>query len=303
MKRWPPVPSCSSSSLRWNKGYGQGVLVVEVERLARGDTIDQGIVAQAFKYSETKIITPVKVYDPNNEFDEEYFEFGLFMSRREYKTINRRLQRGRLAASKEGKHVSGSRPYGYDRVKIDGDKGWTLAVNEAEADVVRLIFRLYLTKEPDARGVLHHIGTSEISRRLDALGIPTPSGGHAWSSATVYRILLNPVYIGKIRWFNKKSRKVVENGVAKVKRYFAAPEDVVLSDGLHPSIISEEDFRRAAEVMGQNVPAVGGVVPRTGGGHCRAGGEGLCRAAARADRGGEGAGQMSKKTGKRENFC
>ena len=74
-------------------GKWAGVLVVEVERLARGDTSDQGIVANAFKYSSTKIITPVKTYDPTNEFDEEYFEFGLFMSRREYKTINRRLQR------------------------------------------------------------------------------------------------------------------------------------------------------------------------------------------------------------------
>ena len=46
------------------QGKWQGVLVVEVERLARGDTIDQGIVAQAFKYSNTKIITPVKTYDP-----------------------------------------------------------------------------------------------------------------------------------------------------------------------------------------------------------------------------------------------
>ena len=64
------------------QGIWDGVLVVEVERLARGDTIDQGIVSQAFKLSDTKIITPVKVYDPNNEFDEEYFEFGLFMSRR-----------------------------------------------------------------------------------------------------------------------------------------------------------------------------------------------------------------------------
>ena len=77
-----------------------GVLVVEVERLARGDTIDQGIVAQAFKQSETKIITPIKTYDPNNEIDEEYFEFSLFMSRREYKTIRRRLETGRLSAVK-----------------------------------------------------------------------------------------------------------------------------------------------------------------------------------------------------------
>ena len=103
-------------------GKWKGVLVVEVERLARGETMDQGIVAQAFKISETKIITPMKIYDPNNEFDEEYFEFGLFMSRREYKVINRRLQRGRLMSVNEGKYVGSVAPFGYDRVTIKGDK-------------------------------------------------------------------------------------------------------------------------------------------------------------------------------------
>ena len=72
-----------------------GVLVVEVERLARGNTKDQGEVADAFQSSSTLIITPAKTYDPNNEFDQEYFEFGLFMSRREYKTIRRRLEAGK----------------------------------------------------------------------------------------------------------------------------------------------------------------------------------------------------------------
>lgn len=33
--------------------FWEGVLVMEVERLARGDTIDQGIVTQAFRYSNT----------------------------------------------------------------------------------------------------------------------------------------------------------------------------------------------------------------------------------------------------------
>ena len=40
---------------------------------------------------------------------EEYFEFGLFMSRREYNTIKRRLQRGRLASVREGKYVATGR--------------------------------------------------------------------------------------------------------------------------------------------------------------------------------------------------
>lgn len=84
-------------------GLWKGVLVMEVERLARGDTVDQGIVQRTFQYSETLIVTPAKIYDPNNEFDEEYFEFGLFMSRREYKTIRRRMRAGVTAAVREGK--------------------------------------------------------------------------------------------------------------------------------------------------------------------------------------------------------
>ena len=45
-------------------GQWRGVIVMEIERLARGDSIDQGIVARAFKYSETRIITPFKTFDP-----------------------------------------------------------------------------------------------------------------------------------------------------------------------------------------------------------------------------------------------
>ena len=141
-------------------GRWKGVLVVEVERLARGDTMDQGRVAKSFKFSNTKIITPIKIYDPNNEFDEEYFEFGLFMSRREYKTINRRLQRGRVSSVKEGKFVGSIAPYGYDRVKIKKDKGFTLAKND-EAPTVEKIFNLYAYND---------IAINEVARQLNIGG-------------------------------------------------------------------------------------------------------------------------------------
>ena len=125
------------------QGMWTAVLVMEVERLARGDTIDQGIVAQTFKYSETKIITPMKTYDPNDEYDEEYFEFGLFMSRREYKTINRRLQQGRAASAQEGRYVTSIPPYGYVRKKIEHDRGYTLEPYPEQAEIVKMIFDLY----------------------------------------------------------------------------------------------------------------------------------------------------------------
>lgn len=230
------------------QGLWDGVLVVEVERLARGDTIDQGIVAQAFKYSNTKIITPTKIYDPNNEFDEEYFEFGLFMSRREYKTINRRLQRGRIAASKEGKHVSGNAPFGYHKVKLQNCKGWTLEIVPDEASIVCMIFNMYVTPEDIGDGIFRHIGISVIAKRLDAMGIPSPTGRNEWSTNTIHRMLQNPVYIGKIRFGHKKTKKIIANNSLVIKRYIPNKDEIIV-DGLHPPIISPELFEKAAEVM------------------------------------------------------
>ena len=33
---------------------------------------DQGLIIEAFKQAKTKIVTPRKVYDLNDEWDEEY---------------------------------------------------------------------------------------------------------------------------------------------------------------------------------------------------------------------------------------
>ena len=84
-------------------GHFDGVAVIELERLSRGNQIDQVEILETFKNSNTKIYTLNKVYDlaGDNEFDEEFFEFGLFMSRREYKIIKRRLIRGKKQAQKE----------------------------------------------------------------------------------------------------------------------------------------------------------------------------------------------------------
>lgn len=231
------------------QGVWDGVLVVEVERLARGDTIDQGIMAQAFKYSNTLIITPLKVYDPNNEFDEEYFEFGLFMSRREYKTINRRLQRGRVASSKEGKYAGGRRPYGYDRVRIQGDKGWTLTPKDDEADIVRLIFKLYTEGQEQLDGSFRPVGCRIIGNTLDKMNVPPPFTASYWTESTIRNILHNPVYIGKIRWNTKKRKKLVKDGAVSYERITPPTEEQVFVDGLHPPIITPEAFYKAQDVM------------------------------------------------------
>lgn len=228
------------------QGIWAGVLVMEVERLARGDTVDQGIVAQTFKFSGTLIITPTKTYNPGNEFDEEYFEFGLFMSRREYKTINRRLQRGRIASIKEGKYVGNIAPYGYERVKIKGDKGFTLQVVPEEADIVRLVFEWYTKGIQQEDGGFCRIGCGLIARRLNEIKAPTRTGGD-WILPTIRDMIRNPVYIGKVRWNNRATVKKMVDG--KVIRTRPRNEDVIICNGLHPPIIAEETFREAQIIM------------------------------------------------------
>ncbi len=230
-------------------GIWDGVLVMEVERLARGDTIDQGIVAQTFKYSDTLIITPTKTYDPRNEFDEEYFEFGLFMSRREYKTINRRLQAGRLASIKEGNYIGSHKPYGYDKIKVD--KHYTLSPNPDESHVVQLIYEWYTKGILTEDGTYIRIGTTLIAKRLNSLNIK-PQKNATWSASSVRDILINPIYIGKIRWNWRPTKKSVVDGKVSVSR--PRNEEVILVDGLHPPIISTETFDLAQHYISQNPP-------------------------------------------------
>ena len=221
-----------------------GVLVVEVERLARGDTADQGRVSKAFKYSHTKIITPVKTYDPDNEFDEEYFEFGLFMSRREYKTINRRLQRGREVSVSEGKFVGNIAPFGYDRVKLKDSKGYTLSINQDEAPIVKEIFRLYTFDNQTINSVAKQLNHMNLKPRIS----------DKWTISSIKDILSNPTYIGKIIWNRRKQKKKTKNGHIIISR--PRNQKYLIYDGLHEPIIDNKTWELVQEKRKQNTSKV-----------------------------------------------
>lgn len=212
-------------------GTIDGILVVEVERLTRGDAKDQGTVTQAFKYSNTKIITLNKIYDPNSDEDEEYFEFGLFMSRREYKTINRRMQRARIANVLDGKYCASEPPFGYKKVRVKYGKGYTLEPVSEEAEIVKEMYQ----KRADG------MGYDIICNWLNTLDFK-PKKSDVWTPATIKGMLSNPIYIGKIRWNSNKQKKILINGQIIKKRKKGNNEDLILVEGLHPAIISNELF-------------------------------------------------------------
>ena len=219
-----------------------GVLVMEVERLARGDTKDQGTVAEAFKFTNTLIITPVKTYDPNNQYDEEYFEFGLFMSRREYKTITRRLNVGRLQSAKEGNYIGSRIPFGYDVIKPE-PKTRTLIPNQY-ADTVRWMYDEYLSGT----------GMLAIAEKMNNMKIPTVTGKADWIKATVKGILTNDVYIGKIHYRKHITTRVMTNSGIRKKNVLQSPVDQIIVDGKHDAIIDENTFYSVQNKINGFVP-------------------------------------------------
>ncbi|MBR2131782.1 MAG: recombinase family protein [Oscillospiraceae bacterium] len=221
----------------------RGVLVVELERLARGDTKDQGVVAEAFKYSETLIVTPTKTYDPNNEFDEEYFEFGLFMSRREYKTIKRRLQAGVKLSVLEGNYLSPVAPYGYDIVDR-GRRDRTLTPNE-HAKTVQMMFDWY-TREK--------ISFCEIAQRLTDMHISSPSGLNYWTPFSVTKIIKNDIYHGMVRHGLYKQTKEYDQDTKQIKtvQRLASPDEITTAKGKHPPLVDDATWEAAVARHSRN---------------------------------------------------
>lgn len=227
-------------------GLWKGVLVMEVERLARGDTVDQGIVQRTFQYSETLIVTPAKIYDPNNEFDEEYFEFGLFMSRREYKTIRRRMRAGVTAAVREGKWPFNRSPYGWKRVKLEDARGWVLAPDPDEAPVVKLIFDMFTGP--------NRVGITSICKYLESHGIP-PRNGDRWLECTILGILGNIVNDQKVGIGHRKQVTTVKDGVLTKSRESRLSNNYdLIATGLQPRLIDHDVFVEAQGYLGKGTP-------------------------------------------------
>jgi site-specific DNA recombinase len=75
------------------EGLFDAVLVVDWDRLGRGDMGDTDRIKKALKKSNTLVITPGKWYDLND--DDFNVDAKAFIARQEYKMIKFRLNRGK----------------------------------------------------------------------------------------------------------------------------------------------------------------------------------------------------------------
>ena len=216
----------------------KAILCVDCSRLSRGDLEDCGRMMKLLRYTETVVITPMKIFDLADKFDREIFESELKRGNSYLEYTKGVLYTGRFLSAKSGFYLGSNAPYGYDKIWVmDGKKKRpSLAINEQEAEVVRMIFDMYVNQR---------LGVQAIANRLDKMGI-TPRNGKMFSRSTVRDVIRNEHVMGKVVWKRRPLTKVVENSEIISKRELS--EDKLIFEGKHEAIIDEETFRIANKI-------------------------------------------------------
>ena len=222
----------------------QAILVVDVQRLSRGDLEDAGRLIRLLRYTNTYVITPMKIYDLRDDYDRDAFERELKRGN-EYLEYFKKIQaRGRLASVKEGNYLGSVAPYGFERIiKEEGKKiCHTLKEKKDEADIVRMVFNWYCNED---------IGVTAICRRLEELNVKTKNGLDIWRPYNIFSMLENVHYIGCVRWNWRKTIKIIEDQEIRKLRPKAKVDEYLVFEGKHDGIISEELFYKAREIKGK----------------------------------------------------
>lgn len=219
------------------KGCYTGVIVNDFDRLSRGDSIDQEIIKYTFAASHCIIITPNRDIDPNNNSDQDMLDFALMFGRMEYRKISQRLTQGRTRSASAGNFLSPRVPYGYRKV-VDG-KRITLEPDPQTAPIVQMIFDWYVKRE---------YGYHAIADKLNDMGLRTYRG-KPFERATIKKMLVNPVYTGKIVWGSQTTVTSIENGT-RVKKHI--PGEPFVVQNAHPAIIQDEVFDAVQDMFRQS---------------------------------------------------
>ena len=181
------------------------ILVHKFDRFARKVELSQRIKRQL----KTSGVNVISITEPIEDSPIGFFQEGILELLAEYyvKNLAQESKKGHIERASQGLH-NGSVPFGY---KVDHSVPAMMSINEEQAEIVKLMYDLYVNKG---------YGCTKIAKHLNWSNIPSAMNDH-WSYYTVNRILNNPKYAGYISY------------------------DGELYEGKHEPIISKETFDMA----------------------------------------------------------
>ena len=209
------------------------VITKDLSRLGR-DYISAGEFTEI--YFPSKGIRYIAIndgYDSGNG-SSDIIPFKNLVNEMYARDISRKIRSAFSARMKNGDFVGAFAPFGYIRSPENRHK---LVPDIKTAPIVKRIFSESAKGKPPIR----------IAKQLDFDNVPTPldfrkgiSKSKSWSSATILKILKNPVYLGHM--VQGKTEKI---SFKSKKSVFVPGEKQFVVENTHEAIVDKETFEKA----------------------------------------------------------
>jgi site-specific DNA recombinase len=221
------------------------------DRLARRYAY-QVLLLEEFQRAGIEVIFSKEPERSGTPEDELLRQFQGMIAEYERAQIAERCRRGKLHRARSGAvSVLARAPYGYRYVKRSEHADAYFEIDEAEAPIVRAIFRRYVD-EGESIGA--------VTRWLTEQGVSTRTGAAGWNKATIWGMLRNPAYAGQAAYgkTHATGTQVRETRLARLRgqRSTRSSREQVARDEWKqiavPALVSEEQFALAQERLHRN---------------------------------------------------
>lgn len=193
------------------------ILIYKLDRLTRNvkNLIE---LVELFDSHNCGLCSLTEKIDTTNAVGRMFLKIVGVFAEFERENLAERVSFGYEEKTRQGNYTNTNGVYGYDYIIGKGN----LIVNESEAEIVKQIYKDYLSGK----------AMISIAKDYNIRKVPTKRGGD-WSQSTIQSILTNNTYLGKVRYgVNKKIKN----------RAF-----IVASD--HKPIIDEYSFNKVQKMI------------------------------------------------------
>ena len=232
------------------EGQIQVVLAYAPDRLSRKYAYQILLIEELARHGVETLF--VKAPQGDSAEDQLLVQFQGMIAEYERAQILERSRRGKRYRAHSGEiSVMSNAPYGYRYMRKTDETPAAYLVEEAEAHMVRRVYEMY---------TVDGLSIGEITRRLNAEGIPTRKLSARWERSVVWGVLRNPAYRG-VACFGK-TRASARTRVMRPQRRrgVTTPSSTAGHERPReewieipvPALVSEESFARAQELLREN---------------------------------------------------